>query len=299
MRLPINVGVTGLRQARQHHCAQGRHGNLSMPGFENDYATYDFDITFEGSVALVAFTDSHRHNLWSMPRMAQLTRLLRQLNEDDAVGAVLLHSGEGRSFGAGGSFHETSTFTGGNEVDVWIDHVTDLYIAALQLNRPLIAAIDGYAIGIGLQIALTADYRIGSDRCVLKMPEFELGIACTFGGFMLEKIIGRSLMQNMLMSCDAWPAQRAMTDGLLHAVADAGQLRTRALEQAHRAAAFTDAAFRNTKAYLNRDFIAGLEQTRIAGKQAHRAAFAAGEAQGRMKAVLNRSTAQPSVGAIS
>lgn len=262
-----------------------------MTGLASNYSSYDFDITLDQGVAAVAFTDAHRHNLWSMPRMAQLTRLLRQLNQDDAVAAVLLHSGEGRSFGAGGSFHETSTFNGGDEVDVWIDHVTDLYIAALQLDRPLIVAIDGYAIGIGLQIALTADYRMGSDRCVLKMPEFELGIACTFGGFMLEKIIGRSLMQNMLMSCAAWPASRALDDGLLHAVVDTGQLYASALEQARRAARFTPAAFRSTKRYLNLDFISGLERTRIAGKQAHRAAFAAGEAQGRMKTVLNRSTA--------
>ncbi|KAA6172967.1 enoyl-CoA hydratase/isomerase family protein [Pseudomonas marginalis] len=270
-----------------------------MTGFEHDYCTYDFDISFVDGVALVAFTDSHRHNLWSMPRMAQLTRLLKQMNSDDAVGAVVLHSGEGRSFGAGGSFHETSTFTGGDEVDVWIDHVTDLYIAALQLNRPLIAAIDGYAIGIGLQIALTADYRIGSDCCALKMPEFELGIACTFGGFMLEKIVGRSLMQNMLMSCAAWPAQRALADGLLHSVVDAGQLRDSALEHGRRAAAFTRAAFSATKTYLNQDFIAGMEETRVAGKQAHRKAFAAGEAQGRMKNVLNRSKAQPNIETIS
>lgn len=263
------------------------------------YLGYDFKITFNDGVALVEFTDSHRHNLWSMPRMAQLASLLRQLDNDDAVRSVLLYSGEGRSFGAGGSFHETSTFKGGEEVDVWIDCVTDLYSAALQLTRPLIAAIDGYAIGIGLQIALTADYRIGSDRCVLKMPEFELGIACTYGGFMLEKIVGRSLMQNMLMSCAAWPAERALADGILHSVVDANQLRAIALEQAHRTAGFTSAAFRNTKTYLNRDFIAELEKTRVAGKQAHRAAFAAGEAQDRMKTVLNKSTAKSPVGADS
>lgn len=270
-----------------------------MPSNAKEYLNYDFDITLDDGVALVEFTDSHRHNLWSMSRMAQLTRLLKQLNDDDAVRAVLLHSGEGRSFGAGGSFHETSTFKGGEEVDIWIDHVTDLYIAALQLTRPLIVAIDGYAIGIGLQIALTADYRIGSERCVLKMPEFELGIACTFGGFMLEKIVGRSLMQNMLMSCAPWPAERALADGMLHSLVDATQLRDRALEQARRAAGFTSAAFRNTKTYLNRDFIAGLEQTRIAGKQAHRAAFAAGEAQGRMKSVLGKSAAQPAQESVS
>ena len=267
-----------------------------MPGLASNYSHYDFDINLDQGVASVAFTDAHRHNLWSMPRMAQLTHLLRELNEDDAVGAVLLHSGEGRSFGAGGSFHETSTFTGGDEVDVWIDHVTDLYIAALQLERPLIAAIDGYAIGIGLQIALTADYRMGSDRCVLKMPEFELGIACTFGGFMLDKIVGRSVMQNLLMSCAAWPAQRALNDGLLHAVEDAGKLYTLALEQAKRCARYTPAAFRSTKRYLNLDFIKGLEHTRIVGKQAHRAAFAAGDAQDRMKNVLDRSSGSAAQG---
>ncbi len=256
------------------------------------YLNYDFEVSLNDGIALVEFSDSHRHNLWSMPRMAKLTSLLRHLNGDDAVHAVLLYSGDGRSFGAGGSFHETSTFKGGEEVDVWIDHITDLYIAALELTRPLIAAIDGYAIGIGLQIALTADYRIGSSRCVLKMPEFELGIACTFGGFMLEKVVGRSLMQNMLMSCAAWPAERALDNGMLHSVVDATQLRSAALKEARRVAGFTSAAFRTTKIYLNRDFIAGLEQTRVAGKQAHRAAFAAGEAQGRMKAVLEKSSAQ-------
>ncbi|KAF3996237.1 enoyl-CoA hydratase/isomerase family protein [Glaciimonas immobilis] len=253
-----------------------------------DYSLYDFQIEFEDGVAIVEFNDSHRHNMWSMPRMAQLIQLLNQFNQDDTVLAVLLYSGKGRSFGVGGSFHETSTFTGGNEVDVWIDHVTDLYIAALQLRCPLIVAIAGYAIGIGLQIALTADYRIGSDCCVLKMPEFQLGIACTFGGYMLEKVVGRSVMQNMLMSCGEWSADKALNDSLLHQMVSAQFLRDAAVEHAKRMANFTVAGFRSTKRYLNHDFIIGLEQTRIIGKEAHRSAFSAGEAQNRMKVVIGK-----------
>ncbi|MEU9982921.1 enoyl-CoA hydratase/isomerase family protein [Streptomyces sp. NPDC050856] len=262
----------------------------------HDYGSFDFGVTVTDGVALVEFDDAHRHNPWSMPRMAGLTRLLTEFGRDDRVRSVVLFSGLGRSFGVGGSFHETAKFTGGDEVDAWIDQVTDLYIAALRLDRPLIAAIDGYAIGIGLQIALTADYRIGSSRCVLKMPEFELGIACTFGGFMLEKVVGRAVMQKMLMSCAEWDAGRSEQDNLLHEVVPAEDLRDAALRHAEHAAGFTAAGFRTTKPYLNASYIEGLERTRVAGKLAHRAAFAAGEAQRRMNRVIGAGSELAGVG---
>lgn len=253
------------------------------------YNKYSFDVSVLDGVAIVEFNDSHRHNMWSMPRMAQLTQLLNAFSEDEEVRAVMLFSGVGRSFGVGGSFHETSEFRGGDEVDVWIDQITDLYIASLKLNRPVIAAMDGYAIGIGLQIALTADYRIGSSRCILKMPEFKLGIACTFGGYMLEKVVGRATMQKILISCDEWSAEKANNDGLLHQVVSIEELHNTAFKLATHAASFAPAGFRNTKPFLNSEYIDGLNRTRIAGKKAHRAAFAAGDAQENMKRVISGS----------
>lgn len=253
-----------------------------------DYAHRGFGVTVDAGVALIEFDDTERHNAWSMPRMAKLTALLVELETDEDVRSVVLFSGLDRSFGVGGDFHETVTFTGGDEVDRWIDHVTDLYMAALRLTRPVIASIDNYAIGIGLQLALTADYRIGSSRSIFKMPEFELGIACTFGGYMLEKTVGRAVMQRMVVSCDEWDAARAERDNLLHEVVSADDLRNAALRRAKRAAAFTVAGFRSTKTYLNEEFIAGLERTRVAGKAAHRAAFSAGDARQNMNRILNR-----------
>src|SRR5256885_555533 len=91
--------------------------------------------------------------MWSMPRMRALRALVTELAADDEVWALVLYSGDSRSFGVGGDFHETATFRGGDEVDQWIDDITDLDVACLRVNRPVIAAIDGYAIGIGLQIA--------------------------------------------------------------------------------------------------------------------------------------------------
>jgi len=276
---PIDVTV-------QSQYYEGIHMDYSSPG----YSEYSFDICVADGVAVVEFNDSHRHNMWSMPRMAQLTQLLTAFSEDTAVRSVMLFSGVGRSFGVGGSFHETSKFIGGEEVDIWIDHITDLYIASLKLNRPVIVAMDGYAIGIGLQIALTADYRLGSDRCILKMPEFELGIACTFGGYMLEKTVGRSIMQKMLISCEGWSAEQAVSDGLLHEAVPVDELREIAFKRAIHTANFAPAGFRSTKPFLNSDYIEGLNRTRIIGKQAHRTAFAAGEAQQKMKQIISDST---------
>lgn len=243
-----------------------------------------FGVVMDAGVALIEFDDTERHNAWSMPRMAKLAGL----EADQDVRAVVLFSGLGRSFGVGGDFHETVTFTGGDEVDEWIDHVTDVYVVALRLTRPLVASIDHYAIGIGLQLALTADYRIGSSRSIFKMPEFELGIACAFGGYMLEKTVGRAVMQRMLMSCDEWDAARVERDNLLHEVVPAENLREAALRRAKRAAAFTVAGFRSTKTYLSEELIAGLERTRVASKEAHRAAFSAGDARQNMNRILNR-----------
>ena len=239
-------------------------------------------------VAVVEFASGHRHNMWSMTRMRALTAIMRELSESTAD-AVVLYSGADRSFGVGGDFNETAGFRGGDEVDVWIDHITDLYLACLRVNRPVVAAVDGYAIGIGLQLALTADYRLGSDRCLLQLPEFRVGIACTFGGFMVERTAGRAVMQHMLMSCDAWTAEQSRRDGLLHEIVPPSRLLETARDRALTFARYPAAGMRATKPYLNAEFVAGLERLRDIGKQAHRTAFAAGEAQRNMRRVIDGS----------
>jgi carboxymethylproline synthase len=113
-----------------------------------------------------------------------------------------------------------------------------------------------------------------------------LGIACTYGGYMLEKCVGRSIMLDMLMSCDPWPAERALHDHLLHEVVPVDDLLEAALARARRCAAYAPAGFRGTKPFLNADYIEGLERVRVIGKAAHRAAFAAGAAQQNMRRVL-------------
>ncbi len=239
-----------------------------------------------GDVVVVEFAAGHRHNPFSMGRMAELTELLRQLDTEPDVGCIVLYGGPGRSFAAGGDLSEPSTFTGGPEIDHWIDKITDLYVAVAGIECPVVAAIDGYAIGLGLQVALCCDYRVGSSRAKLVMPEFRLGIACNFGAFLLERVVGRSAMQAMLFTCEDWSSERALNDGLLHRVVATDDLLDEAVGNAQQIAGYTRAAVRGTRPRMNEPLVRGLEEVRGQGKVSHRRAFSAGEAQVRMRAIL-------------
>jgi carboxymethylproline synthase len=240
----------------------------------------------DGDVVVVEFTAGHRHNPFSMGRMAELTELLKQLDAEPDIGCIVLYGGLGRSFAAGGDLSEPSTFTGGSEIDGWIDKITDLYVAVAGIECPVVAAIDGYAIGLGLQVALCCDYRVGSTRAKLVMPEFRLGIACNFGAFLLERVVGRAVMQAMLFTCEDWSSDRAFKDGLLHRVAPTDDLLDEAVGDARRISSYTRAAVRGTRPRMNKPLIKGLEEVRRQGKVSHRRAFAAGEAQVRMRRIL-------------
>jgi len=244
----------------------------------------------DGDVVVVEFAAGHRHNPFSMRRMAELTELLGQLDAEPDIGCIVLYGGPGRSFAAGGDLSEPSTFTGGPEIDDWIDKITELYVAVAGIECPVIAAIDGYAIGLGLQVALCCDYRVGSARAKLVMPEFRLGIACNFGAFLLERIVGRAVMQAMLFTCEDWSSDRALTDGLLHRVVATDDLLDEAVSDARRISGYTRAAVRGTRPRMNQPLVRGLEEVRQQGKVSHRRAFSAGEAQVRMRGILGDRT---------
>lgn len=251
-------------------------------------STMECEVLTREEVALVEFSHAHEQNPFSRARMRELIQLLTDLDRDEQVGCVLLYGGPGRSFGAGGDFNEVSEFSGGDEVDAWIDDITDLYTTIAGISKPVVAAIDGYAIGVGLQIALCCDLRVGSSTSKFVMPEFRVGIACNFGGYMLETVVGRTVMQDMLYTCDEWSADRAVADRLLHEVTAPEDLLLLALDHARRIASYTRAAVQSTRARVNGPYMEGLRRVCEEGKRSHRTAFSAGEAQERMRRIIGK-----------
>lgn len=245
-------------------------------------------ITRVKNVAIMEFSPGHRHNPFSGERMDLLKDSITKIISDEKIGAIILYGGVGKSFSVGGDFNEVSIFRGGKEVEDWIDSVNNVYKRVLQSTKPVIAAIDNYAIGFGLQLALTCDYRIGSDICELKMPEFAMGISCNFGGYMLEKFVNRSVMQSMIFDCEGVKGPEAKTLGLLHEVVDSSALLDRAIFMAKKFASYPALPVKETKYTINREIIAGLDEICALAKQAHCKSFADGAAQHNMCRILKR-----------
>jgi enoyl-CoA hydratase/carnithine racemase len=239
-----------------------------------------------GGVGLVEFSPGHRLNPFSGQRMELLREHISWLEKKDEVRSILLYGGDGNSFSAGGDFNETSFFKGGDEVDLWLDRVNELYKSILACSKPVISAIEGYAIGFGLQLAICCDYRIGSDTCIMQMPEFSINIACNFGGYMLDKIMGRGHMQTMIFGCDKMHAHEAYEKGLLGKIVSSSELLDKALDIAEKMGSYQNTPVQETKHTINKQFIEDLEEICKMAKIAQRRSFATGFAQQKMKSIL-------------
>ena len=129
------------------------------------YKTLTVDL--EDGMARVTFRRDRDTNAFCRDMTLDLMDVCRKVAEDEHSAAprfkaLVLTGGMGRSFSVGGDFHDVSALKHEHEVRPWLGEIIDLYIAILSVNIPVVAAIDRYAIGQGLQVALMADWRIGT-----------------------------------------------------------------------------------------------------------------------------------------
>ena len=246
--------------------------------------------TVKDGVLTVQFNHPHYNNPFNNALEEAVSRALVDAEQDPEVKAIVMTGGIDRSFSVGGDFNEVRELRGGKEVEEWIDGVVNLYMSSLKLTKPSIAAVDKYAIGIGFQLALTCDWKIGTDRCQLIMPELEKGIACTLGQFMLEKCAGRAAMLEIVYGCKPVSMQKCLQYGLLNQITSAEKLLGEAQQLAAKLGSYPEVAFRKTKKMINNSFIQGLEAVVEKTKAAHRASFGAGHAQQFMKSIVGEKT---------
>ncbi|TAL01142.1 MAG: enoyl-CoA hydratase [Rhodospirillaceae bacterium] len=167
-------------------------------------------------------------NALALPVRVGLLAAMRAAQDDPEVDAVILQA-SGRTFVAGGDITEF-------DQPAMIDpHCNDVYAAMEQLDRPIIAALHGTVLGGGLELALSAHYRVALAGTQLGLPEVKLGIVPGAGGTQrLPRVAGVSAALDMMTSGAPISADRALTLGIVDEVA-ASHLREAALAMAQRA----------------------------------------------------------------
>lgn len=241
----------------------------------------------DGSLAIIEF-DGEGHNTFSTDKMRGIAELIWEIGDAPEVEALVLYGGDGRSFGVGGDFNEVKDFTGGSEVNRWIDACVDMYRAVLSVSKPTVAVVDKFCIGIGLQLALCTDWRVGTATSDLRMPELKLGISCILGAPLLQHRVGPTVANRMIIGCDRWLGPEALADGLIDELAAAGDdPLTAGRTRAHALSEYQPVPFARTKEFVNHPILLDMERARIAAIAGHRAGFAAGtSAQQKMRRIV-------------
>jgi enoyl-CoA hydratase/carnithine racemase len=181
-------------------------------------------IERDGAVAIVTVNRPKVLNALNTQTLDELRRAILELKDDVAIRAVVLTGSGEKSFIAGADINELAVQspTGGREHAVTGQHVLDLIE---QMGKPVIAAINGYALGGGCELAMACTIRIAADTAKLGQPEINLGIIPGYAGTQrLARIVGKGRALELLLSGDQVTAQEAHRIGLVNRVVPAADL---------------------------------------------------------------------------
>lgn len=189
----------------------------------------------QGAVSVVLLAHPPLNTFDSAMRQ-EMAAVARELADDEGVHAVVLHGGQ-RCFAAGADIRELAAMDF-QRVLGWNRAMQRTLTSFAELPMPVVAALNGYALGGGMELALCADYRIASETAVLGQPEVLLGIIPGSGGTQrLTRLIGPSRAKELLMTGRRVGADEALALGLVDRVLAPDEVYPAALEYAHQLAA--------------------------------------------------------------
>ena len=170
------------------------------------------NYTTKGNIAILE-VDNPPVNPLSSGVRAGLSEYISKANEDDSIEGIIL-TGAGRSFIAGADISEFGQKPDG----------PDLHTALREIEfskKPVLAAINGTALGGGLETALVCNYRMGTNKAIVGLPEVNLGLLPGAGGTQrLPRLIGPSQALKMMLSGTPISAKKALQQGVIDAISE-------------------------------------------------------------------------------
>jgi enoyl-CoA hydratase/carnithine racemase len=208
-----------------------------------------------GSIATVWIDRQAKMNTMTVAMRGEFPAIFRELDADDAVRVLVIRGAGGKAFSAGGDVAEFLTLAPA-DLERWGDTLTE----AERCRKPVIAAIDGFTMGAGLELAVACDFRVATRRSEFAFPEIRLGMIPGSGGTQRAlRLIGMTRAKLFMLTGQRISAERAEAWGLItQAVADDG-LDAAVQALAQELASRPPLALRTLKMVLNRGADAPLE----------------------------------------
>jgi enoyl-CoA hydratase/carnithine racemase len=213
--------------------------------------TADLKTEVVDGVGVVSFNRPDRHNAITDALFDDMCLALRGHLADEAVRCVLIR-GEGRSFCSGRDTAELGQRANGEDDFTFVREHQQIRLEVLESTKPVVAAVQGAAIGGGFEIAMSADFRIVAEDAVFALPEVGLGLIPDTGGTqMLPALIGPARAKYLVLSGARLDARTAYDWGLAEEVVPVDELQDRAMEFSRHLAAKPKLAMSMAKMLVN------------------------------------------------
>ena len=249
----------------------------------------------ESNVGVITINRPQALNAMNTETVNELRDLLKEIDSDENI-RCLIFTGEGRAFCSGGDINEESE----KNVITGYEFSRNCMEVLDQMERfrtPIIGAINGYALGGGLEFALACDIRIASKTAKLGSPEITLAVIPGWGGTQrLPRLIAPSKAKQLMFTGDSITAEEAYRIGLVDEISDPENLMNDALKMAEKIAHWGPLAMRHLKTAVNDGLQCDLQR----GLQIEAALFAqlygTEDQQEAMHAFLEKRPPKPFVG---
>lgn len=184
-----------------------------------------------GNTAILTLNKNSTMNALCSEFIEEINEALDSIESDEDIYTLII-TGTDKAFIAGADIDEMVDMTP-DQIMEWSDLGSGLNLRIESLQIPVIAAINGYALGGGLELALACDIRIASENARMGLPEVKLGVICGAGGTQrLPQIVGESIAKEMIFTGRSINAEEAARIGLISKVCPSDAL----LDEAQRIA---------------------------------------------------------------
>ena len=206
-------------------------------------------------IATVTFNRPEARNAWSRRLSEELLDLFPKMEEDPEVFVVIITGNQaGKAFSAGADIADARTHAVtavSDSLKIIKPRGYDLLNMIYEFPKPIIAAINGYALGMGFQVALCSDILIAAEEAEMGLPQVQLGILPLYGGSIrLARFVGKGKAMEMTLTSERINARDAHIAGLVQKVIPLEELMPTAIRVAQRIASLPPLAVRVAKESL-------------------------------------------------
>jgi enoyl-CoA hydratase len=207
----------------------------------------------EGQIATLTLNRPQALNALDQAMLDELSRTVEEIARDDAVRVLIITGAGERAFAAGADLNDLNAIDSASAGGNFSQRTHRVFQKLVDLPKPVIAAINGYALGGGLELALACDIRIAADTTEVGLPEVSLGIIPGWGGTTrLVRLVGPGMAKLMILSAMRIKAEEAQQLGIIERVVSPAALMDEARALANQLVGMPPLALAAAKQAINR-----------------------------------------------